>query len=134
MAIANLDNNFVNFTTQGTTTTGTLMAMGAFNGPINYSLNQQGNSFSLLIKGPVKGFMNNGVITTMNPIPQLTKTIIQQIPLSVSDGLIVNPTIGIFMIAPSGITIYSSINGEPFVQDTTNQQGWNNGFIINFSI
>ena len=136
MASRNLIEKYLKMVIQGTTQTGTLIFTGNSSGPINYSLNKVGNTYTLTIGGPCMGIVNQNQPLTAPNIPGLviTNAIIQQIPVISSDGAIVSEVIGIIMISDTGITIYPSIEGNPFVEDSVNPQGWNNGFVINFSI
>jgi hypothetical protein len=128
-----LTEGYATITAPGTTKTGTMVFSGPFSAPTSYVLNQTGDTYTLYV-GPVMGIAATaGNLTSPNTLG-ITTTIIQPIPLISSDGTTASPATGIFMITDTTITVYSSITGNSFNQDTTNQQGWQNGVVINFSI
>lgn len=116
------------------TSTGVLSFSGAISGQVRYTLNQIGNSFTLTLNDPFNGIVSNSLPITAPNITGITQQINQQIILNASDGSTAAPRIGLISITQSTITIYSDIESSPFIVDSANLQGWNNGFSINFSV
>ena len=135
MAVRNVEENYIKIEPPTTTDTGTLTFTGTTAGPINYSLNSLGNLYTLTI-GPCMGIVSQGTLVAPNPVSEIfDDTIIVHVKLQVSDGTITQQTTGICMMTNQNITIYSSIGGGTFTTtDATHTQGWQNSFVISFSV
>ena len=132
MAAANITRGYSKISIDGTETSGTILFGGILTA---WYLKQVGNSYTLTFNPCLFTQLITQTIQAGNIIlPTIDKTVIQQIPVITSDGTTITNTVGIFMMSSSTITIYSSIGGTPFTQDTTNLQGWSNSIIINFTV
>ena len=132
MAAANLTYGFTKIPIEGSEKSGTILFGGVLTA---WFLKQVGNSYTLTFNPCLFTQQINQTIQAVNVIlPTIDKTIMQQIPVITSDGTLITNTVGIFMMSSDTITIYSSIGGTPFNQDTTNLQGWSNAITINFAV
>jgi len=112
-----------------------IFTAGSFNQQANYTLNQTGSAYTLSVQGPCMDFINLPTPSISGGldfnIPTTAKTIIET---TVSTGSTTQKMIGIVLAYSNTIQIFASINNTPFAADTTNQQGFQFGFTINFSI